>query len=131
MAGSGLGAVIASITALDDPAASLEKFVETWKKVLVGSDFNSGCPVVAAALARADAPAASAAAGAAFGDWIELISAQLRRTGVAAEEARSLATMAVSAIEGAVVLAVATRSVQPLDDAARHLGDLVRMYCSR
>jgi hypothetical protein len=56
------------------------------------------------------------------------IAAQLHSFGVAGETARSLATTTVAAVEGAVVLAVASRSVQPLDDVGHHLSELARLH---
>ncbi len=45
-----------------------------------------------------------------------------------AATARSLATTTVAAVEGAVILAIASRSVQPLDDVGHHLGELARLH---
>jgi TetR/AcrR family transcriptional repressor of lmrAB and yxaGH operons len=34
----------------------------------------------------------------------------------------------VAAVEGAVILAIASRSVHPLDDVGHHLGELARLH---
>lgn len=131
VAGQVMSAVIAGFTASDNPAASLGGFIQLWKDTLVASDFKAGCPVAAAAMAGSSAPLAPAAAAEAFGAWENLIAAQLRCCAIGADTARSLATMAVSAVEGAVILAVATRSVRPLDDTGRHLTELVRLHVAK
>jgi TetR/AcrR family transcriptional repressor of lmrAB and yxaGH operons len=108
----------------DDPAAALHAFVATWEAVLRGSDFEAGCSVVAATLEGDRSPAARDQAAAAFARWEELYAGALERRGVGADRARSLATLAVAAIEGAVVLARARRSPEPLRRVARELEDL-------
>ena len=108
----------------DDPAAALRAFVATWEAVLRGSDFDAGCSVVAATLEGDRSPAAREQAAAAFTRWEELYASALKRRGVGAERARSLATLAVASIEGAVVLARAQRSAEPLRRVARELEDL-------
>lgn len=128
VAGQAMGAAIAHHTTSADPAQALAAFIQMWKDTLVASDFTAGCPNAAAAVAGAEAPSAPAAAAVAFTDWQTRISAQLQRCGTDAEAARSLATTAVAAVEGAVMLATASRSVQPLDDVGRHLTELVHIH---
>ncbi|WP_446221262.1 TetR/AcrR family transcriptional regulator [Nocardia sp. IBHARD005] len=130
-AGQVATAVIAGFTAADDPRESLAGFVALWKDTLVTGEFESGCPVVAAAMGRSEAPGATIVADTVFSDWTALIAAQLRRSGIAEGTADSLASMVVCAVEGAVVLAVAARSVRPLDDVEKHVAELVRMHRSR
>lgn len=126
VAGRVMGAAISRFTTSEDPEASLSGFIEWWKDALVAGEFRGGCPVVAAALAGSAAPAATVAAAEAFHDWEKLISDQLCRSGIDTGTARSLASCVVCAVEGAVILAVASRSTCPLDDVGRHLGELVR-----
>ena len=108
----------------DDPAAALRTFVATWEAILRGSDFEAGCSVVAATLEGDRSPAARERAAAAFAGWEELYAGALERRGVVADRARSLATLAVAAIEGAVILARAQRSPEPLRRVAHELEDL-------
>lgn len=128
VAGQLMGAAIAHLTASTDPAQALATFIQMWKDILTAGDFTAGCPIAAAAMAGAEAPSAPAAAAVAFTGWQTRISTQLQRCGTDAETARSLATTAVAAVEGAVMLATASRSVQPLDDIGRHLTELVHIH---
>lgn len=123
----------AAITATEEGRSSvtrLASFVRMWKDTLLAADFTAGCPVVAAALSGSEVPAAPAIAAEAFGEWEALIAEQLTGEGLAAAVAESLATTAVAAIEGAVVMSIATRSVVPLDRAAEQLEYLLRCRMS-
>ncbi|UQA92039.1 TetR/AcrR family transcriptional regulator [Streptomyces halobius] len=128
VAGKAISAAIATAATTDDPLDGLASFVRGWKDTLTASDFTAGCPIVAAALAGTDAPGVPAVAAAAFAEWNDLISAQLATAGIEPEAARSLATMAISSVEGAVVLAICSRSLQPLDRVHRHLTELVEHH---
>lgn len=128
VAGHLAGAFIAHLTTSADPAQALAAYIQMWKDTLVASDFTAGCPIAAAAMGGAEAPSAPAAAAAVFADWQAQISAHLQRCGTDVQTARSLATVAVAAVEGAVILATASRSVQPLDDVGRHLTELAHIH---
>ena len=97
-----------------DPAAAVSAFVQMWITILTGSDFAAGCPIVAAALGRTDAPAAADAAGDVFIDWERSIAARLETEGLSTDDAARLATLTVASVEGAIILAQATGSEQPL-----------------
>ena len=70
-------------------------------------------------------PVVRDAAGAAFREWEALLAGALERRGAARERARSLATLVVSAVEGAIVLARAQRSLDPLERVTDELEALV------
>ncbi len=108
-----------------DVRESLAAFVESWKETLRSTDYSAGCPVVAAALGRTEAPAAADAAGEVFTAWQQVIAERLRDEAVAIDDAESLATTIVAAVEGAVILCLAARSTDPLDRTARILEQLV------
>lgn len=105
----------------DDPLVALRAFADLWLATLRESDFGAGCPIVAVAVEGDRMPAARAAAGAAFADWQLALAGALERHGVASDRAASLATLTVAAIEGAVVLARAQRSAQPLERVREEL----------
>jgi AcrR family transcriptional regulator len=117
---AGLVAALSS----DDPVAAVRAFAATWTKILRRSDFGAGCPVVAAALEGDRAPGARLAAAEAFARWEELVADVLEEH-VDAERARSLATLYVAAIEGAVVIARAQQSVEPVGRVAQELERVV------
>src|SRR3989442_4335514 len=89
----------------DDPVAMLRAFLDAFRPVLEPSGFRAGCPVVAvAAEAHDDAPQLADVAAEAFASWAEPFAASLRRAGLSPARARRLATLVVSAIEGAIVI---------------------------
>lgn len=108
-----------------DPRALFDRFVSLWKQSLAHSDFTAGCPIVALAVEhRDDLPEATELVREIFAEWRQRISAILGDAGVPADRARRLAVLTVSAIEGAIVLCRAERSVAPLDDVAAEMGPL-------
>ena len=109
-----------------DAVTLFDVMVATLRLGLERTDFRSSCPIAAAAYAPADSGLVRDAAGLAFADWIGAATEVLVADGRAEAEARSLASFMVAAIEGALVLARASRSVQPLDDAAAQIGVLLR-----
>ncbi|HET7668475.1 MAG TPA: TetR/AcrR family transcriptional regulator [Mycobacterium sp.] len=114
-----------------DPLAAVRTLVGSWREVLEESNFRAGCPVVAVA-AEADAGStATAAAAAAFARWQEVIARTLLDAGVSRTDARRLATLVVSAIEGAILLCRASRDIRPLRDVHRTLEAVLRAAISR
>ena len=110
----------------EDPAEAIRLFAAGWRDVLRATDFRAGCPVVAAAVEGDRTPAARDAAAVAFTRWEHLLSAAFERGGVPAERARALATLVVAGVEGAVVLARAQHSTEPLERVADELVAIVR-----
>lgn len=123
-AGEQIAAGLAAALAEKDPADALGRFVESWRGVLTEGDF-AGCPVVAATLEGDRSPGARDRAEAAFNRWQELLADALEGHGVASDRATSIATIAISAIEGAIVLSRAERSVAPLERVGGELERLV------
>ncbi|AKS34159.1 TetR/AcrR family transcriptional regulator [Mycolicibacterium goodii] len=105
----------------------LDDMIARFRDQLLDSDFRAGCPVVAVAVEAGDpqrtdsADAVRDRAGAAFARWIGQITARLRDDGVPAAAAEELATLITTAVEGAVVVARATRDVKPLELIHRQL----------
>ncbi len=81
--------------------------------------------MVAASLEGDRSPEARERAGAAFARWQELLAEALAEQGVPSDRAASIATIAISAIEGAIVLSRAERSVAPLERVGGELERLV------
>ena len=125
-AGEFVGSALAHALANDDLAGAVDGFVAYWRATLRDTNFAAGCPVVAATLEGEATPGARDAAGAAFERWQALVEAMLTRNGIPAARAQSLATLVVSAVEGAVVLARAQRSTAPLERVADELRETVR-----
>ncbi|HEV7420462.1 MAG TPA: TetR/AcrR family transcriptional regulator [Mycobacterium sp.] len=122
-----------SITAIIDDAAGqggiplVRKFVEFWERTLAGSDFNAGCPVVAAAIGSDDDdPALSTVAGDIFNRWRGALTQAFVADGFDEADAASLAVTCIASLEGAVVLCRSTRSADPLRDVAQQLEFLIK-----
>jgi TetR/AcrR family transcriptional repressor of lmrAB and yxaGH operons len=109
----------------DEPVAALDAIAGFWRTVLYDSDFAAGCPVLAATLEGDRWPAARDAARDAFERWVHLYADMLQRAGVPEERARSLASIQISAIEGAIILARAQRSSAPLERVTQELHTLL------
>jgi TetR/AcrR family transcriptional repressor of lmrAB and yxaGH operons len=124
-AGRLMDSTLASAAPDGDGRESLAEFVESWKETLRASDYTAGCPVVAAALGRTESPSAADAAGEVFTAWQNLLAGRLRAEGVGIDEAESLATTLVAAVEGAVVLCLAAQSTDPLDRTVQMLDQLI------
>lgn len=107
------------------PCARVEAFVRHWKNALIASDFRAGCPIVAAALAGTEVPAAPAIAAESFAEWEQILATQLVAEGMDEATAQSVATMAVASVEGAVVMSIAAGTVTPLDRVAAQLTRLI------
>ncbi|MFI5783028.1 TetR/AcrR family transcriptional regulator [Nocardia sp. NPDC051570] len=126
--------VTEAISAVDDREGSLARlgaFMQMWRDILVASDFQAGCPVVAAALGGAEVPTAPAIAAETFADWQREITVQLEAEGLDPATAEATATLGIAAIEGGVVLAIASRSLLPLDQVTDQLGVLLTHQLAR
>jgi TetR/AcrR family transcriptional repressor of lmrAB and yxaGH operons len=107
------------------PAEIVDAFAGLWRAVLVRSDFRAGCAVLAVTVS-ADAPDLVERAAAIFRSWRERLGRALQASGIEAAEARALALTIIAACEGAVVMARAERSLEPLDVVAAHLRAVAR-----
>src|SRR5689334_21701001 len=117
----GLAAALAS----GDPSTAIRAFADSWRAILDESDYGAGCPIVASTLAGEQNPTARELAGARFARWQEMIATALRDRGVSPSRADAVSTTAIAAIEGAVILARAQRSVVPLERVAGELERLI------
>lgn len=109
----------------------LDDLFAYYRKQLQHSDFRAGCPVVAVAVEAGDPakPDQSTAvidrAAAAFARWRDEISQRLIADGMAADAAPAVATLVLSSFEGAIVLARASRDLEPLDLVHSQLRSLI------
>jgi AcrR family transcriptional regulator len=114
-------------TPAGDPVAALDAFLDGYRKDLVANDFRTGCPVVAVAVESRDGDSdLRAPAAAAFSRWQRLLADRFAAAGIHADRADDLALMAISAIEGALVLSRAHRDAAPLDSVRRQLRALLQ-----
>jgi TetR/AcrR family transcriptional regulator, lmrAB and yxaGH operons repressor len=128
VAGQALSAVIRSADDGGDPIQAVQTFIDQWKVQLRATEMEAGCPIVAAILGRSEAPAAAQAAAEAVDDWRGILADRLVGAGADADNARSLATLVIAAIEGAVIVALASGSTDALDDVGRHLIEVIQLH---
>ncbi|BBY27099.1 TetR/AcrR family transcriptional regulator [Mycolicibacterium sediminis] len=125
VAGSFIDHQIASFVALPTAREALAAFVVEWKKVVGDSDYAAGCPIAAAGLSRSTEPAVADVAGDAFAQWQHTLADSLRRHGADDAVAPVLANMVLAAVEGAVLVCIARKSLTPLDDVESQLAILL------
>jgi TetR/AcrR family transcriptional repressor of lmrAB and yxaGH operons len=112
-------------------AAHPADFIESWVALaaaeLEDSGWANGCPVATVTLETAHASERIAnACEVALCSWRELIREALIAYDLAENDAESLATLILSTIEGALLLARAERDAEPLRTVGHELGRIVR-----
>ena len=110
----------------DTPAGVLAWFIELWRQSVRASGGASGCPVAGVALDTCTAAGdLMDTARDAFSSWITALAGLLETAGLPADRARSLATVALAGMEGALILCRAERSIEPLEAIAAELMSLL------
>jgi len=121
---------------IEQPSASgsvgtLRRFGKMWNRFLLDSDFNAGCPVVSVAVGgSADDQHLQPAVAEIFQRWHRALAEAMIADGVDTQRAGRLATMAVAAIEGAIILCRVGRSTGPLNDVIAELESLIEAATS-
>jgi TetR/AcrR family transcriptional regulator, lmrAB and yxaGH operons repressor len=108
-----------------DPVAILDAWPGFWRQVLETSNFAAGCPIAAGTMEGDRTPAVRDAAGEVFRRWQDVFAAGLSERGVEPVRAATLATVVFAGIEGAVILARAERSMEPVERTVVELRRLV------
>jgi TetR/AcrR family transcriptional regulator, lmrAB and yxaGH operons repressor len=119
LAGNDLRDALAAVTAAEpDPAKALSHALELLGAQLLASDFRNGCPIATVALdAASDSEPIRAACADVYASWQQVIAAHVGDD--------DLATVVLSAIEGALLLARTRRSLDPLHAVSARLGALL------
>lgn len=97
--------------------------LDAWRRILARSDFQAGCPVLAAAVAKDERHRETARA--VFDRWATGLVEVLVDDGVPAVRAPSVARTVIASLEGAVGLARAFGEMGPLDDVEAELIRLI------
>jgi len=126
-AGKSMTAVLRALVADSSVEVALPAFGAWWTKTLKASAFDRGCPIMAAAWGRAEAPDAAEVARATIASWVEVLQTRLEADGIDPSESRSLAVTMVAGIEGAVLMCIAEKSVDPLNQTVRQLSRLLAL----
>ena len=126
------GAYIAGkISAADSAAALLDDLIGLYRAQLISTDYRAGCPIVAVTVEAGDPDSPDRTtkvierAAAAFALWTDRIDRLLVAEGMPAARAEEMAMLVTSSIEGAIVIARASRDVKPLDLVHRQLRSLL------
>lgn len=110
----------------DGPADLTRRLGRALGRWLIGSAFLEGCPVSTVTLEVAPrSPELTAACRDAYAEWVGLVTRDLVEHGVDEESARDLGTTVVAGIEGALLLARAEQSVDPLDRVTGQLASML------
>jgi AcrR family transcriptional regulator len=100
-------------------------FLHIWREVLVRSNFDAGCAVLAVIVA-ADSPKLRDHAAGIFRTWRRRLAELLEQGGLAPDIAAATAATLIAASEGAVALSRAEQSMEPFDLVAEQLLGQVR-----
>ena len=100
-------------------------FLHIWREVLIRSDFDAGCAVLAVTVAT-DSVELREHAAAVFRSWRRRLAELLEDGGLASPEAARFAAALIATSEGAVALSRAEQSLEPFDLVAEQLLDQVR-----
>ena len=117
--GAAATAMLQRLLETKPPAAALEEYAAMLAKGMEQSGFRDGCPVATIVLETApQTPEIAEAGKAVFDDWRAAFRQALRRVGVEEGRAASLAVLAVSALEGALILARVDRDGRVIERTA-------------
>ncbi|MGW9213240.1 TetR/AcrR family transcriptional regulator [Embleya sp. NPDC055664] len=108
------------------PSLLFAAMVGQWVDEFETAGFTGGCPLVAATVdCSQTADSTRTAVAAAFARWNRPVAAALADMGVPGARTEALATLTISALEGAILIARAERDVRALTTVARELGPLL------
>lgn len=115
LAGTVRSKQLAILLADDDPTRIVDEMIEMFRRQLRTSDYRAGCPVAASVMHGGNYPETMTAAAESFCSWEEMITQGLWQRGLTMEHAQSLATLILTSIEGALLLAKAQQDTRALD----------------
>jgi AcrR family transcriptional regulator len=105
-------------------------FLHIWREVLVRSNLEAGCAVLAVTVA-ADSPDLRDRAAGVFRAWRRRLAELLEQGGLTVRDAERIAATLIASSEGAVALSRAEQSLEPFDLVAEQLLDQVRSLAGR
>jgi TetR/AcrR family transcriptional repressor of lmrAB and yxaGH operons len=126
-AATGFERAIRTVFAGVHPADAVQRWVHAAAAELAASNWRDGCPVATVTLETAhSSDALRTACAEALGSWRAALADALGAGGLPEAQARSLATLVLAGIEGALILARAERSAGPLEDVGHELAAVPR-----
>lgn len=121
-------AALLNRAATDGPESVLQEFIDIWRYVLNDSDYAAGCPVVSVAISGTETAEVALKAREFFAQWTAALTTAFLAEGMPEATAQQLATLSIAAIEGAVILCRAQRSIGPLEDSLAQLRTLISCH---
>ena len=106
------------------------RFLEIWRELLVRSNLQAGCAVLAVTIAT-DSPDLLAHAAAVFRSWRVRLTELLQAGGLHKRDAPGFAALLIAATEGAVVLSRAEQTLEPFTLVAHQLTTQVAQLAAR
>jgi AcrR family transcriptional regulator len=97
----------------------VDAVIAPWRQVLLDSDFTLGCPIAATVVDASGNDQLRERARILLAQWHDSVRDALIRLGSPKSTADEHASVLLAALEGAVILARAQRSVEPLDAVQR------------
>ncbi|MHC3468968.1 TetR/AcrR family transcriptional regulator [Streptomyces sp. 7R007] len=108
------------------PGGLFAAMVRQWTDEYEHNGTLAGCPVAAATVDCAgSAESTRQAAAAAFATWTRPVADALTGMGVPAKRAEPLATLMISALEGAIIMARAEGNTRALETVASEVGPIL------
>ena len=105
-------------------------FLHIWRQVLIRSNYEAGCAILAVTVA-ADSPALRDHAAEVFRSWRRRLAELLEQGGLQPRDADRFAATLIASSEGAVALSRAEQSLEPFDLVREQLLDQVRSLAAR
>jgi AcrR family transcriptional regulator len=104
-------------------AEAIDMIVMPWRVLLVGHDFALGCPLAATVVDAADNDDLRNHVDQMLARWQAPVADVYVKFGASPAEAEGHAMVLLAALEGALILSRARRSIDPLDTVARYFAD--------
>ncbi len=98
---------------------AIDVIVAPWRRLLVEHEFALGCPLAATICDAADNDSVRTHVSERFAWWRALVADAYARFGAPQAEADAHATVLMAALEGALILARAQRTIEPVDSVER------------
>ena len=115
LAGDSVSTLLRAPSKPELPADVIRGIGEYYKHQLAETDFHAGCPVGAAALDAYDDVDLGPVVAEVVDDWASLLAQSMVKAGFDESAAADAALVAISAIEGAIMISRVKRSTDPID----------------
>lgn len=120
--------IAANLARLDDPADSIQGFIEYIAYNVALTDFQAGGPITTVALeAASTSERLRTTCQQIYNHWQDAFATKLKASGFEDARAERIAALIIAAIEGGVILCRTSRSRTPLDEVAQEIGTLIRL----